>query len=282
MADKTIVLTGATSGIGEASAPRFAATADRLIVHGPEPEESVLRLLRRLSAAGNADVHYVQADFDDLSGVVRLADRVRDLTDRVDVLVNNAGRPGAERRQISGNGYEVTLQTNYLAAVLLTDRLAPLLPPRTGRVVHVASATHLSVTLDLDDIQSEHGYSPFRAYARSKLAMVGHALWQADQWGSTGPQIVSISPGVIDTGLLHAMFAVRGAAPSHGAANVIDASTLPLPHSGAYIDDGRPAQPHPDVLNAEFRKRLHAVTAGLLSPWEAVADERPAGRPVGR
>lgn len=267
MAGKTVVLTGATSGIGAASALRFAATADRLIVHGLEPEQLVAPQLHRLSAAGDADIHYVQADFDDLDEVVRLAERVRDLTDRVDVLVNNAGRPGSERRRVSGNGYEATLQTNYLAAVLLTDRLASLLPPRTGRVLHVASATHLSVTPDLDDLQLEHGYSAVRAYAGSKFAMVAHALWQARRWGAAGPQIVSISPGVIDTGLLHAMSAVRGAAPGHGAANVVDASTSPLPRSGVYIDDGRPAQPHPLALDTAFQDRLRSVTDELIGPW---------------
>jgi NAD(P)-dependent dehydrogenase (short-subunit alcohol dehydrogenase family) len=267
MTEKTVVLTGATSGIGEASARRFAAGTGRLIVHGPQSAREVGPLLRELSAEGRAEVHYLRADFDDLDDVVRLAEGVRGLTDRVDVLVNNAGRPGAEHREVSRHGYEATLQTNYLAAVLFVEHLEPLLTSAGGRVVHVASATHQSVTLDLDDIGLRHGYSPVRAYARSKLAMVGHARWQAEQWGATGPSIVSISPGVISTGLLHAMFSVRGHAPGHGARHVVDAATAPLPFSGAYLDEGLVTEPNPEVQDPVFRARLHEVTSELLGPW---------------
>ncbi|WP_426569939.1 SDR family NAD(P)-dependent oxidoreductase [Streptomyces canus] len=267
MNGSTVVLTGATSGIGIAAARLFATTAGRLIVHGPESQARVAPLLTAISTAGNAELHYLQADFDDLDQVVSLAARIRELADTVDVLVNNAGRPGAERRTLSRNGYEATLQTNYLAAALLTHHLAPALPSPGGRVVHVASATHLSVTLDPDDIGLEHGYSPVRAYATSKLAMVAHAVTQAEEWQPDGPQIVSISPGVINTRLLHSMFAVRGATPEHGAKNVVDAATGSIPYSGAYIDDGYPAAPSSQVQDSGFRRWLHAVTSRLLADW---------------
>jgi NAD(P)-dependent dehydrogenase (short-subunit alcohol dehydrogenase family) len=267
MPGTTVVLTGATSGIGEATARRLASTTGRLILHGPETRAEVASLLKEIAAAGNTELHYVQADFDNLDDVVTLAARVRELTASVDVLVNNAGRPGADRRTLSANGYEATLQTNYLAAVLLTHHLTPLLSARHGRVVHVASATHLSVTLDPDDIGLEHGYSPVRAYAQSKLAMVAHARWQAQEWGTDGPAIVSISPGVISTPLLHAMFAVRGASPGHGAKNVIEAASGPIPHSGAYLDDGRPARPNPQVEDPVFQGRLREVTSRLVADW---------------
>ncbi|MFE1198122.1 SDR family NAD(P)-dependent oxidoreductase [Streptomyces olivaceoviridis] len=267
MNGSTVVLTGATSGIGEAAARLFAATAGRLIIHGPESQNRVAPLLTALSSAGRAELHYVRADFDDLDQVVSLAARIRELTDTVDVLVNNAGRPGAERRTVSRNGYEATLQTNYLAAVLLTRHLATVLPSPDGRVVHVASATHRSVTLDLEDISLERDYSPVRAYATSKLAMVAHAITQAEEWRPEGPQIVSISPGVINTRLLHAMFAVHGAAPEHGAKNLVDAATRSIPISGGYIDDGHPAEPSAQVRDPAFRRRLHTVTSRLLADW---------------
>ncbi|MFE9628825.1 SDR family NAD(P)-dependent oxidoreductase [Streptomyces sp. NPDC006527] len=96
---------------------------------------------------------------------------------------------------------------------------------------------------------------------------VAHARWQAQEWGTEGPRIVSISPGVISTQLLHAMFAVRGAPPDHGARNVIEAATGPIPHSGAYLDDGRPARPNPQVEDPVFRDRLREVTSRLLADW---------------
>ncbi|MFI7520422.1 SDR family NAD(P)-dependent oxidoreductase [Micromonospora globbae] len=259
----TVVLTGATSGIGAAAARRLAGSAGRLLVHGREDEPEIRPLLDQLRAAGPAEIVYARADFDRLDDVVDLADRVADVTDRVDILVNNAGRPGAPRRRTSEDGYEATLQTNYLAAVLLTERLLPLLPP-SGRVVHVSSATHLSATFDLDDPQLRRGYAPTTAYARSKLALVAHAVRQAAHYR---PAIVAVHPGVISTPLLHAMFAIGGDSPSHGGANVVEAALRADVPSGAYLDERRIADPAPQVRDATFRDGLHRLTMSLLAPW---------------
>ncbi|MFI6036058.1 SDR family NAD(P)-dependent oxidoreductase [Streptomyces sp. NPDC051315] len=93
MPGTTVVLSGATSGIGEATARRLAAATGRLILHGPESRTEVAPLLTEIAASGNTELHYLQADFDDLGEAVSLATRVRDLTASVDVLVNYAGRP---------------------------------------------------------------------------------------------------------------------------------------------------------------------------------------------
>ncbi|MER7890131.1 SDR family NAD(P)-dependent oxidoreductase [Micromonospora sp. NPDC094482] len=267
----TVVLTGGTSGIGAAAAQRLAASARRLIVHGPQPHSAVLPLLDQLRSAGRAEVVYAPADFDRLDDVVALARQVANLTDQVDVLINNAGRPGSERRQGSADGYEATLQTNYLAAVLLTERLLPLIPP-TGRVVHVSSATHLSAHLDLDDLQFERGYQPAAAYARSKLALVAHAVRQSRHYR---PGIVSVHPGVVETRLLHAMFAVQGENAAYGAANVIHAAQDPSVPSGAYLDESRVAEPAGQVRKASFRDHLHQRTMALLGPWLDDPSARP-------
>ncbi|WBB68342.1 SDR family NAD(P)-dependent oxidoreductase [Micromonospora sp. WMMD812] len=259
----TVVLTGATSGIGAAAARRIAGSVRRLIVHGPEPYAAVRPLLDDLRSAGRAEIAYAQADFDRLDDVVALARQVADAADRVDVLINNAGRAGADSRRCSVDGYEATLQTNYLAAVLLTERLLPLVPA-TGRVVHVSSATHLSAHLDLEDLQFQHGYQPAAAYARSKLALVAHAVRQSRHYR---PGIVSVHPGVVDTRLLHAMFAVQGESVSHGAANVLHAACDPDVPSGAYLDERRVAEPAGQVRVARFRDDLHQRTMALLAPW---------------
>lgn len=260
-----VLLTGATSGIGEAAARMLVTRVDTLVVHGPQPASEVRGLLRELRGA-RADVHYVQADFDGLDEVGTLADRVRELVPRLDVLVNNAGRPGAPRRRLSRDGHEATFQTNYLAAVLLTERLLPLLDP--GRVVHVASATHETAELQLDDLDLErHAYSAVGAYARSKLAMVAHAQWLAAELRGTGTGVVSIQPGVISTDLLHAMFGIGGASTEHGARNVVHAALSPDVRSGQYLDDGTPTAPSPVARDRTFQARLHEVTTELLRPW---------------
>ncbi|MFD0056920.1 SDR family NAD(P)-dependent oxidoreductase [Streptomyces sp. NPDC127168] len=260
----TLVLTGATSGIGEAVAHRLAAQVPRLIVHGPQRPGNVSRFLAHLKELGPGEVHYIQADFDELADVEVLAERITGLTDRVDVLINNAGRPGPTARRLSSDGNELTLQTNYLAPVLLTARLAPLLRAARGRVVNVSSATHLSATVELDDLNMEHtAYSSTNAYSRSKLALVAHARWLVDQAPEPRYDAVSLHPGVIRTALLHAMFDIGGDPVIDGARNVVRAANAPAPWKGEYLDEDRPSRPNPVVLEAEFRRLLMEQTFRL-------------------
>ncbi|MBA4867056.1 SDR family NAD(P)-dependent oxidoreductase [Streptomyces sp. PSKA54] len=273
----TVVLTGATSGIGQAAARLLAPQVTRLILHGPQRPQEVTGQLEKLRAAGPGEVHYVHADFDSLAMVRALASEISKITDRVDVLINNAGRPGAPRRRLSHDGNEATLQTNYLAAVLLTERLTPLLLPSGGRVVHVASATHLSTSLDPDDLNLERShYSATTAYARSKLALVAHARWLVEQAAPPQPDTVSLHPGVISTELLHAMFDIGGDSVVHGAHNVVNTALSTGRWAGQYLDERRPVQPNPITLDADFRHRLAHRTFDLLhrsgkAPEEAEA-----------
>ena len=261
-----VVLTGATSGIGLAAARLLAARAGVLVLHGPEPHDTVADRLAAVRSAGSAEVHYVAADYDQLDEVVALADRVCALAPWVDVLVNNAGRPGAPRRTRSSDGHEATLQTNYLAAVLLTRRLLDAVGCR--RVVHVASSTHHLGELQVDDLDLErHPYSAAGAYARSKLGLVAHALWLAERLRDGPTEVVSLHPGVIATGLLHAMFGAGGAPVARGAENVVAAAGSAAVRSGDYLDDGERAVPSERARDRRFQHELAEATEALLGPW---------------
>lgn len=271
----TLVLTGATSGIGEAVARLLIPRVTRLIVHGPQHPGEMDRFLGRLRDLGHSEVHYVPANFDDLTAVGALADRIAALTDRVDVLINNAGRPGPPTRQLSIDGNELTLQTNYLAPVLLTERLTVLLRAAHGRVVHVSSATHLSASLEPDDLNMEHtAYSSTVAYARSKLGLVAHARWLVDQAPSPRFDAVSVHPGVIRTALLHAMFDIGGAPAAQGARNVMQAALSADAWDGQYLAEDRSTPPNPAALDPDFRSRLMMQTFRLTRHLSA--NDRPS------
>jgi NAD(P)-dependent dehydrogenase (short-subunit alcohol dehydrogenase family) len=263
----TILITGATSGIGEATARALAPRAGMLLVHGPEPLEDVADVVADLRArlGHGASLEYLQADYGRLADVARLAGEVVAAGDRLDVIINNAARPGAPTRTLTADGNEVTLQVNYLAAVALTSLLLDRLAGQDrARIVNVASATHLSATLDLDDLDLQQGYTPVTAYARAKLALVIYTRWLADHVPHPGIEVVAVHPGVIATCLLHAMFAGGGDTPERAARTIVDVAAR-SGDSGTYYDETRPAEPNPVARDPRIQQRLYDLTAARLA-----------------
>jgi len=265
---KTVVLTGATTGIGRATALALAPQPAMLIIHGPQEPTEMVGLTRSLQArmAPGAELAYFCADYGDLASVVQLARDIRSLTHRVDVLINNAARPGPPSRSLSSDGNELTLQTNYLAPVALTTQLLGLIGrDQPGRIVNIASATHLSAELYLDDLNlAHHAYSPVIAYAQSKLALVTYTCWLSQHLPRPSMAAVSMHPGVIATTLLHQMFGAGGDLPEHGASNILQVASH-TGDNGTYYDEQRPASPNPTALDATTQNRLHQLTLAALA-----------------
>jgi NAD(P)-dependent dehydrogenase (short-subunit alcohol dehydrogenase family) len=248
------LLTGATQGIGRATAQLLCPLADVLVLHGLEPEAATLPAeLRRDNP--NTEVVYMSADFGRLADVGALVGAVRDRVDGLDLLINNAGRPGLPTRTLSADGHELTFQTNFLAPVALTSGLLPVLDG--GRIVNVASATHYSARLSFDEL--ERGYSAVAAYAHSKLAIVTYTCWLARRL--EGVEVVSVHPGVISTDLLHSMFGAGGDSVDRGARNVVAAARRA---PAVYFDEDEPARPNPEALDVSNQERLMEATARAL------------------
>jgi NAD(P)-dependent dehydrogenase (short-subunit alcohol dehydrogenase family) len=177
----TILVTGATDGLGRALATHLAADGFRLILHGRD-QARLDRTAAEIAAANSMSEPpiTVLADFSDLRQVRQLSAQVAHLTDTLDVLVNNAGIGSGkqgEPRRLSADGYELRFAVNYLAGFDLTMRLLPVLrAANTARIVNVASLGQQPI--DFDDVMLEHGYSGTRAYSQSKLAQItaGFAL----------------------------------------------------------------------------------------------------------
>jgi NAD(P)-dependent dehydrogenase (short-subunit alcohol dehydrogenase family) len=128
----------------------------------------------------------------------------------------------------------------------------------------VASATHLSATLDLDDLDLRSGYAPVAAYARAKLALVAYTCWLADHVPHPGIEAVAVHPGVIATGLLHAMFAGGGGDPERTARALVEVAGR-SGDSGTYYDETRPAEANPVARDRRFQQRLLDLTTARLS-----------------
>ena len=187
----TVLITGATDGLGRAVAERAAAARATVLVHGRDDA----KLADVAAATGGRPL---RADLSSLAEVRALAEEVRSSTDRLDVLVNNAGISGGPDpgRETSADGHELRLAVNYLATFLLTQELLPLLRASApARVVHVASVGQWP--LDFDDLMLERAYQGRRAYNQSKLAQVMAGFELAGRVPAGEVTVNSLHPGTL-------------------------------------------------------------------------------------
>nr|WP_228047457.1 SDR family NAD(P)-dependent oxidoreductase [Saccharopolyspora sp. HNM0983] len=179
MQDRTILVTGATGGLGLALSHRLAADGARVVLHGRDEQRTAAARDEVAATSGNADrLAVATADLSDLAQVRALADAVATRFDRLDVLVNNAGvggGPPEAPRVFSADGIELRFAVNYLAGYRLTRLLLPTLRSAApARIISVASAGQHAI--DFADPMLDHDYTGMRAYAQSKLAQIMFTL----------------------------------------------------------------------------------------------------------
>jgi NAD(P)-dependent dehydrogenase (short-subunit alcohol dehydrogenase family) len=204
MPEKVMLVTGATDGIGKATALELARRGARVIIHGRSVEK-VARAKDDISrAASAAQVETAIADLGSLDQVRALAGDLLARFDRLDGLIHNAGVFMNERK-LSADGFELTFAVNHLAPFVLTRELLPLLRASHSRVITVASVAHNRGQIDFDDLNAARGFDGYRAYAQSKLANVlfANELAERERDYLTSN---SLHPGVIGTKLLKAGF----------------------------------------------------------------------------
>ncbi|MCZ4326418.1 SDR family NAD(P)-dependent oxidoreductase [Brachybacterium paraconglomeratum] len=189
---RTIVITGASDGIGAAASRQLAGTGARLILVGRSAEKT-----RAVAAATGAE-HYV-ADFAKLGDVRRLADELNDTCDRIDVLANNAGGmfSGPTATQ---DGFEKTFQVNHLAPYLLTHLLIDKLIDSRSAVVNTSSiGARLFGHIDVEDLNNWEGFSPNKAYGDAKLANILFTKELHERFHGRGLSSVAFHPGNVAT-----------------------------------------------------------------------------------
>jgi len=193
MSERTIVITGASDGIGAAAARALSARGERVVLVGRSPAKT-------RAVAEELGAPYHLADFARLDEVRDLAATLRASYPRIDVLANNAGGlMGPPERTV--DGYERTLQVNHLAPFLLTHGLMDTLVASGARVITTSSvAARLFGHLDLDDLGNDRGYSPRKAYGDSKLANVLFTAELHRRFGPRGVSAAAFHPGVVATG----------------------------------------------------------------------------------
>lgn len=203
---RTCLVTGATRGIGRATAAALARMGAVVILHGRD-QDLVHTVCGEVAAStGNSRVSGVVADFASLRDVRRLAREISRLHDRLDLLVNNVGI-GAIRRETTIDGFERQFAVNHLAPFLLTKLLLELRQLRpAARIVNVSSMAHRSGTLDFDDLNWERRkYKGLQAYSDSKLANILFTRELARRLEGTGITANCLHPGVVATNIFSGM-----------------------------------------------------------------------------
>jgi NAD(P)-dependent dehydrogenase (short-subunit alcohol dehydrogenase family) len=269
---RTCLITGATFGIGKATALGLARLGARVVIVGREAAraQATVDWLRRQS--GNEQVEYLLADLFAQVAVRRLAQDFAQAHDRLDVLVNNAGGYFSQR-ETTVDGFERTWALNHLAYVLLTLELLPLLKASApARVVNVASNMHARGRIDFADLGGKRRYDGVRSYGQSKLANVLFTYALARRLAGSGVTANCLHPGMVATGIGRNMRGIPRLfmtavsrlllTPEQGAATSIYLASSPdvAGVSGKYFVKCRPARSSSLSYDEALQERLWTVS----------------------
>jgi NAD(P)-dependent dehydrogenase (short-subunit alcohol dehydrogenase family) len=268
--EQTILITGATSGLGQALAQALSKYGATLLLHGRDPKRGLETVRKIKEATGNERIRFYRANLSSLREVEDLARKVISEVTRLDVLVNNAGigfGRDNSKREISQDGYELRFAVNYLAPYTLTERLISLLRASApARIVNVASVGQ--VPLDFDNIMLGLGYSGVNAYRQSKLAMVAWTFDLAERLTGTGVTANALHPAslmptkmVLEAGWQTISSVEEGLKATLRL--VIDPALENV--TGEYFDGLRPAKANAQAYDPMVQRRLAALSRELVS-----------------
>jgi len=272
---KTCLITGATQGIGLASAIGIARTGARTVMVGRDRERGERAVEQTKTASGNPDVSLLLADLSSQGSIRKLAAEFKARHDRLHVLLNNAGGVFV-KRTLTVDGIETTFAVNHLAYFLLTELLLDVLEASApSRIVNVSSAAHGGGRIDFDDLQHEKRWSSFKAYSDSKLANVLFTYELARRLAGTGVTANCLHPGVVTTGfgknnpgLPRALITLAGPfmlSPEKGARTSIYLATSPEVEgvTGKYFDKCKAASSNKQSYDTGVAQKLWDVSEKL-------------------
>jgi NAD(P)-dependent dehydrogenase (short-subunit alcohol dehydrogenase family) len=283
---KVFLVTGATAGIGLVTARELARRGARVIGVGRSKERcaEAARLIREQT--GTTTPEYLLADLSSQDDIRRLAEQVKNSTDRLHVLVNNAGGIFLERQQTL-DGLELTFALDHLAYFLLTNLLLDMIRSSApARIVSVSSAAHQGGRIHFDDLQKQQGrFSAWRAYQQAKLANILFTRELAGRLEGTGVTANSLHPGYVKTQIFKVegfrgwllrraadLFAIS---PEQGALTTLYLATSPEVENvtGTYFVRRKPASPSREAQDDATARRLWDVSATLTG----LGDSSPSG-----
>jgi NAD(P)-dependent dehydrogenase (short-subunit alcohol dehydrogenase family) len=282
MKDKIVLITGATSGIGEATALELAGLGAEVVITYRNPTKFQATQQSILAVHPGAKVTGMQVDLEDLASVRKMAAAFQQKYSRLDVLINNAGAIFTQRGTTK-DGFERTFGLNHLAHFVLTLELMPLLKASApARIINVSSAAQSQGRLNFGDLMGEKSYSGFRAYCQSKLANVVFTYDLAQRLRDANITVHALHPGVVATGFglntegFLAKLVRLGQAlmirPEKGAQTSVFLATDPTiaNQTGMYWAKCKPRRTRPESYERSVQQQLWQESERLTgSRWPA-------------
>jgi NAD(P)-dependent dehydrogenase (short-subunit alcohol dehydrogenase family) len=266
IAGKTVVITGASDGIGRVASLTLTAAGAHVVMVGRNAAKTVAAAQRIMSATGSRTVTAEIADLSRRDAVLELADGVLRKHEQIAVLINNAGALFLDR-QITPDGFERTFALNHLAYFALSVQLLPALARAgTARIINVSSRAHRRARLDVDDVVAPASYRSWRAYANSKLANILFTKVMAHQLDPARISVHAVHPGLVSTRfaanngmrgrLIRRIMDLRAISPEQGADSLVWLATA---NAG-------------DLGSGEYFVRRQRVTPSRAARNTALAD----------
>jgi len=284
LSGKVCIVTGATSGIGEATALELARMNATVVVVSRDAKKCARVVSEIKEQTNNSSVDFLVADLSSQQDIRRIAEEFRSRYNRLDILVNNAGAIFFYRAK-SADGIEMTFALNHLAYFLLTNLLLDMLiASAPARIINVTSAKHTNAVMNFEDLEFRKGYNGQKAYDQSKLANLLFNYELARRLEGRGVTVNAIHPGFVETNLgksnagifkpLFSLFRIGGITPQEGARPIIflASSDEVAGVTGSYFFKEK-AAPSLAAYYEESARLLWEVSADKVGLKEPLADE---------
>ncbi len=273
---KTVLVTGATSGIGLEACVKLARMGADLVMVARDRAKGEACAAAVQKRAGSRGPSLMLCDFASQKSIRALAGEFRKSRARLDVLINNAGSVSAHR-EVTEDGIERTFAVNHLGYFLLTNLLVDVLEKSApARVVNVASIAHIPGTIDFDDLGFENGFSTMKAYNRSKLANVLFTRELASRLSGTRVAVNCLHPGAVSTNIWsHAAWWTQPflavarlfmISPRKAADAIVFLATSPEVEgkTGGYYENNKPVLPSRLARDDALAAKLWDVSAKMV------------------
>ena len=256
-----IFITGATDGIGKLTATHLAQQGFCVYLHGRNEVKITQTLEEIKSSTKNTNVYGYQADLSSFAEIRKMVDEMAEIS--VDVLINNAGMAGGEKRRVSYDGLELCFQVNYLSTFLLTHLLLPKIRESQGRIINVSSLGQYHI--DFNDVLLEKQYDGIRAYRQSKIAMIMFTFDLAEKLKDTSLIATCLHPGsMLNTKISQEMFGKSRGSVNEGVEPIVRlVTTNDRSVHGKFFNGLQESEALPQAYDRESRDKLWKISEKL-------------------